>query len=76
MADEISSYDIPRMHELKEDGLVNPEVIDVFCEKEIFEVEEIRKILTAGRYYGLHSNFHGEELHKIESAVMGGYIQA
>lgn len=76
MADEICSYDIPKMHELKEEGLVNPEMIDVFCEKEIFEIEETRKILTAGRYYGLHSNFHGEELHKIESAVMGGHIQA
>jgi hypothetical protein len=45
-------------------------MIGVFCEKEIFEIEKTRKILVAGRYYGLHSNFHGEELHKIESAVM------
>jgi hypothetical protein len=58
------------MHELKEKGLVNPEMICVFCEKEIFEIEETRKILIAGRYYRLYSNFHGEELHKIESAVM------
>lgn len=76
MTDEICSYDIPRMHQLKEEGLVNPEMLDVFCEKEIFEIEEARRILTAGRYYGLWSNFHGEELHRSESAVMGGLIQA
>ena len=42
--------------------------IDVFCEEGVFNVEQTRRILTAGTQIGLAINFHGEELHRLNSA--------
>jgi hypothetical protein len=33
---------------MKEEGKINPEFIDVFCEKNIYELESTKNILTAG----------------------------
>ena len=42
--------------------------IDVFCEKGVFDVEQSRKILEAGRKAGLRLNFHADELTPIGGA--------
>ena len=42
--------------------------IDVFCEKGVFEIEESRAILNAGRKTGLRLNFHADELAPIGGA--------
>ena len=74
MAADICENQIPRIQELKLQGLVNPELIDVFCEKNIYELETTERILRAGKAIGLEGNFHGEELFCLDSAVMGGRV--
>jgi len=43
-------------------GEVDPEFIDIFCDKGIFERETTKRILEAGNTIGLCGNFHGDEL--------------
>ncbi|XP_054708015.1 probable imidazolonepropionase [Uloborus diversus] len=50
--------------------------IDVFCEKGVFDVEQSRRILEAGRVLGLQLNFHGDELHPVGAAEMGADLKA
>ena len=49
-------------------GEISVDNIDVFCEKDVFEVENSRKILQAGRVMGLRLNFHADELNPIGGA--------
>jgi imidazolonepropionase len=37
-------------------------LIQVFCEKGVFNIDQSRKILEAGRQAGLRLNFHADEL--------------
>lgn len=76
MTQDIVSRQIPAIKALKEQGLINPLLIDVFCEKGIFEVEETRAILEAGRSIGLRPNLHIEELKHLGSGVMAAEQQA
>ena len=46
--------------------------IDVFCEKNVFDVEASRRILRAGQKAGWKVNFHGDELHPTCSAEVTG----
>lgn len=48
--------------------------IDVFCEKGVFDVEQSRKILEAGRKAGLRLNFHADELTPINGTEVGVQI--
>ena len=76
MVQDIVSNQIPVIKTLKEQGEINPELIDVFCEQGIFEVEETRAILQAGRSIGLKPNLHLEELKHLGSGVMAAQQQA
>ena len=76
MANEICEIQIPAIHALIQENLINPEMIDVFCEKNIYELETTERILLAGKNIGLEANFHGEELFCLNSCVMGGKIGA
>ncbi len=49
-------------------GELHVDNIDVFCEKGVFDVEQTRQILQAGKDNGLAINFHGEEIHRLNSA--------
>lgn len=40
----------------------------MFCEKGVFDLESTRRILQAGKDIGLQINFHGDELHPMNSA--------
>jgi imidazolonepropionase len=51
-------------------------LIDVFHEKGVFETEETRKILVAGKNAGLAINFHGDELHPMGSAELAKQVNA
>lgn len=42
--------------------------IDVFCEKGVFDVNQTRRILQAGKSFGFKINFHGDELNATKSA--------
>ena len=57
-------------------GELNVENIDVFCEKGVFEISQSRRILEAGREAGLRLNFHGDELHPLGGAELGGELRA
>lgn len=74
MASDICENQIPQIQLLKQQGIVNPEMIDVFCEKNIYELKSTEKILRAGKDIGLEGNFHGEELFCLDSGVMGGEV--
>jgi imidazolonepropionase len=56
---DIINNQIPKIIELKKEGLISPEFIDVFHEKNVFEFEETKDILLEGKKNGLLINFHG-----------------
>uniref|UniRef100_A0A0K0FHJ8 Probable imidazolonepropionase n=1 Tax=Strongyloides venezuelensis TaxID=75913 RepID=A0A0K0FHJ8_STRVS len=75
--DVIINNMIPAILELKKkDKLKCLENIDVFCEKNVFEIENSKKILIAGKKGGLNVNFHGDELTSLGGAEMGASINA
>jgi imidazolonepropionase len=67
---------IPELIALKKDGQISVENIDVFHEKGVYETDETRRILAAGKEAGLSINFHGDELHPMASAELGGELGA
>ncbi|GFU55985.1 probable imidazolonepropionase [Trichonephila clavipes] len=67
---------LPALGELMKSGDLYVDNIDVFCEKGVFDLEQSRRILTAGRDMGLQINFHGDELHPMQSAEMGAELKA
>lgn len=73
---DIVENQIPKIKQLKEEGTINPQFIDVFCEKGIFELECTKRILEAGKAIGLQAAFHGEELNHLESATLGAQLGA
>uniref|UniRef100_A0A0N4ZY24 Probable imidazolonepropionase n=1 Tax=Parastrongyloides trichosuri TaxID=131310 RepID=A0A0N4ZY24_PARTI len=68
---------IPKLKKMKENNeLTCLENIDVFCEKNVFEIDNSKKILKAGNEIGLNINFHGDELTPLGGAEMGASINA
>ena len=67
---------LPALAKSMREGVVDCELVDVFCDKGIFEIEETRKILEAGKALGLEVNFHGDELHPIRAAELAGDLGA
>ncbi|PVD24685.1 hypothetical protein C0Q70_15170 [Pomacea canaliculata] len=67
---------LPRIQALTSVGELHVHNIDVFCEEGVFSVQQSREILLAGKAAGLNINFHGEELHRLNSAEMGAEIGA
>ena len=59
---------IPRIETMMNQKLLSVENIDVFCEKGVFDTEQSRRILQAGKEIGLRINFHGDELNDMNSA--------
>lgn len=49
-------------------GTLRVDNVDVFCEQGVFDLDSSRSILQAGRDMGLNINFHGDELHPMNSA--------
>lgn len=49
---------------------------DVFCEKGVFELEQSRRILEAGRKYGLEPKIHADELSYSGGAELAASIGA
>ena len=64
---DVIEVQLPRIKQLMEAGELTVENIDVFCEKGVFDTEATRKILVAGKAVGLAINFHGDELHPMQS---------
>ncbi|XP_064097376.1 probable imidazolonepropionase [Macrobrachium nipponense] len=67
---------LPALKRARESGELQVDSIDVFCEHNVFDVNQTRRILEAGRKDGLLLNFHAEELHPLKSAEMGASLGA
>jgi len=52
------------------------EFCDVFCEADVIDVEQSRRILTAGREHGLESKLHAEEFSRIGGAKLAAELGA
>jgi len=70
--ENVIDVQIPEVIELIKTGKLGVENIDVFCEKGVFNVEQTKSILKAGKDQGnFRINFHGEELNYLGSVEMG-----
>ena len=49
---------------------------DVFCEKGVFEIEESRRLLLAGRRLGLMPRIHADELYPLGGAELAAEVGA
>ncbi len=52
------------------------EFCDVFCEKDVFTLEQSRKILQVGKEHGLVSKVHADELTSLGGAELAAEIKA
>lgn len=66
--EDILNNQIPELDRLMKNDILHVDNIDVFCEQGVFDIEQSRKILGAGKSLGLNINFHGDELHPTRSA--------
>jgi len=73
---DVIKKQLPAVLKLREEGEMNVENIDVFCEKGVFEIQDSQRILEAGKAAGFRVNFHGDELNPLGGAEMGAAIQA
>ena len=70
----IIDVQIPALKDLCSSGSVSIDNIDVFCETGVFDTDASRRILRAGQEAGWKVNFHGDELHPMNSGeVNSGY---
>ena len=52
------------------------EFCDVFCEKEVFSIEQSREILLSGKKYGLIPKLHADEMTRLGGAELAAEVQA
>ncbi|XP_072233266.1 probable imidazolonepropionase [Leuresthes tenuis] len=74
--EDILQVQLPRLKELMSAGRLRLDNIDVFCEQGVFDLGSTRSILQAGKDMGLNINFHGDELHPMNSAQLGTELGA
>ncbi|XP_029018349.1 probable imidazolonepropionase [Betta splendens] len=74
--ENILQVQLPRLREHMEAGTLKVNNIDVFCEQGVFDLGSTRSILKAGKDLGLNINFHGDELHPMNSAQLGAELGA
>jgi len=73
---DIIEVQIPELAKRKDAGEINPEFIDVFHEKGVFEYKDTNEILQAGKRAGFLINFHGDELNANCSAELAAELGA
>lgn len=74
--EDILQVQLPRLKEKMSAGTLRVDNIDVFCEQGVFDLSSTRSILQAGKDMGLNINFHGDELHPMNSAQLGAELGA
>ncbi|KAL3048280.1 probable imidazolonepropionase [Trematomus bernacchii] len=74
--EDILQVQLPRLKEQMSAGTLRVDNIDVFCEEGVFDLSSTRRILQAGKDLGLNINFHGDELHPMNSAQLGAELGA
>ncbi|EFC41076.1 imidazolonepropionase [Naegleria gruberi] len=74
---QILEEQVPALAKMIEKDEIGPTLIDVFHEKGVFETEETRQVLKAGKeQLGLGINFHGDELNPMGSAELAHELDA
>lgn len=73
---DILQVQLPRLRALMSAGTLRVDNIDVFCEQGVFDLDSTRSILQAGKDIGLNINFHGDELHPMNSAQVAATLKA
>ncbi|KAG9391201.1 Imidazolonepropionase [Carpediemonas membranifera] len=73
---DVINVQLPAVLEAKAAGRLDVEIVDVFCEKGVFNHDETKVILEAGAKAGLRINFHGDELSNTASAELGAELGA
>ncbi|XP_068573285.1 probable imidazolonepropionase isoform X1 [Cebidichthys violaceus] len=73
---DILQVQLPKLKEQMSAGTLRVDNIDVFCERGVFDLGSTRSILQAGKDMGLNINFHGDELHPMNSAQLGAELGA
>lgn len=74
--EDILTVQLPKLRERMETGTLRVDNIDVFCERGVFDLDSTKCILEAGKEMGLNINFHGDELHPMNSAQLGADLKA
>lgn len=74
--EEIINNHLPYLEDLMKKGEIDPEFIDVFAEVGVFEKENTKRILQAGKKIGLKGNFHGDEIGFVDSGRIGYETEA
>ncbi|XP_046878927.1 probable imidazolonepropionase [Hypomesus transpacificus] len=74
--EDILQVQLPELRERITAGALRVDNIDVFCEQGVFDLSATRSILQAGKDMGLNINFHGDELHPMNSAQLGAELGA
>ncbi|XP_059904497.1 probable imidazolonepropionase [Gadus macrocephalus] len=74
--EDVLRVQLPALRRRITAGDLRVDNIDVFCERGVFDLDATRAILQAGRDMGLHINFHGDELHPMNSAQLGAELGA
>ncbi|XP_061770129.1 probable imidazolonepropionase [Nerophis ophidion] len=74
--EDILKVQLPELKKRMSAGSLHVDNIDVFCEKGVFDLGATRAILQAGKDMGLNINFHGDELHPMNSAQLGAELGA
>ncbi|TNN36334.1 putative imidazolonepropionase [Liparis tanakae] len=74
--EDILQVQLPALRERMSAGTLSVHNIDVFCEEGVFDLSATRSILQAGKELGLDINFHGDELHPMNSAQLGAELGA
>ncbi|XP_048741055.2 probable imidazolonepropionase [Ostrea edulis] len=74
--EDVIDKQLPTITGLMKDGQLHVDNIDVFCEKGVFDLQQSRAILMAGKAAGMNINFHGDELHPLNGAKMGAELGA
>ncbi|KAK5849022.1 hypothetical protein PBY51_008697 [Eleginops maclovinus] len=74
--EDILQVQLPKLKEQMSAGTLRVDNIDVFCEQGVFDLSSTRRILQAGKDMGLNINFHGDELHPMNSAQLGAELGA
>ncbi|XP_033746561.1 probable imidazolonepropionase [Pecten maximus] len=73
---DVISVQLPCIRDMMEKKELTVDNIDVFCEQGVFDIDQSRRILSAGKNIGLQINFHGDELHPLDGAKMGAELGA
>ncbi|KAL3314698.1 putative imidazolonepropionase [Cichlidogyrus casuarinus] len=73
---DIIDNQLPRLKQEIDSGKLLIDNVDVFCEKDIYDVRQTEAILRAGADLGLEMNFHADELTNQGGAELAGRLGA